>query len=162
MGLAPPRPPPQGTFVSAVVRVLASDPAVSTWNHPALVTLAVHEVLHPVGGTATLPAELRLSFGPPGDFGQQQFYIVRFNPPDQAEQLARLGAQQVPLPPIGATVIVWLEEVGPGEWRLPPHKWPGWIADDAQVRERLRQGLGPDAPPPSSLWARLLRRLGLA
>lgn len=145
--------------MSACVRVAASDPAVSTWDHPALVTLSVLEVLHPA--EATLPSELRVPFGPPADAGAQRFYVTRFHPPDEAEQLARLGAQAIPLPAPGTTVIVWLEESTPGEWRLPAHTWPGWIADDPDTRERLRRGLGPAAAPPPSRWRRLRRWLGV-
>jgi hypothetical protein len=172
MGVTPPpRPPREGPGVCIVARVAAIDPAVATWATPAMVTLEVVGVLRPGGPVSTLtaagvvtrdptplPPRVPVAFGAPPDAGQQAFYITRFHPPDEAEQLARLWARQVPLPALGSTVIVWLEETAPGAWGVIGSGNARWTDCDPEALRRVREDLGLTAP---SRWGRLLQWLGL-
>jgi hypothetical protein len=141
MGIMPPYDPFDDAALRwAVARVVRCEPATATWGRPALVELAV---LEPLRGE--LPGTVEVLFDAPREAAQARFYAMRGATPDEAARhLAALDAQPVPLPPTGATIIVWLAPpspppalpgpplpsgpvpVPPGVPALPPTPEGGW------------------------------------
>lgn len=116
MGMMPPYDPFLDSALHwAVVTVLSCEPRHPTWQHPAVVTLAVESVL-----CGTLPREVVVLFDAPREAAQERFYAVRDASPEVAQrQLTELDRRPIAVPEVGACVIVWLSPPEPPP-ALPP------------------------------------------
>jgi hypothetical protein len=150
----------------ALARVLGATPPVATWGSPAVVSFARVEALR-----GEVPETFAVTFDQPREAGEMYFYAERdfMSRPDpfseetqraRQERRAQLDAMPVPLPEIGATVIVWLSGSAPAFTIPTPYMAPDvgvelqgrWIAADpaslARVRELLAKGPPPPIAPP--------------
>ncbi|MEZ4392810.1 MAG: hypothetical protein R3A48_17105 [Polyangiales bacterium] len=88
----------------AVARVLRCEPETATWGRPSSVHLTIERALR-----GALPPAVTALFDAPREAEQERFYAVRGASPEAASRaLAELDARAIPLPPVGARVIVWL------------------------------------------------------
>lgn len=110
MGIMPDYDPLSDASLSwAVARVTGCEPSHPTWGAPGRVTFAIERTLR-----GNLPAIVEVCFDAPREAQQERFYATRDATPEQATRnLAALSERAIPVPAIGARVIVWFKVATP-------------------------------------------------
>lgn len=106
MGIMPDYDPLSDASLSwAVARVMDCEPSYPSWGAPGRVTFTIERTLR-----GTLPAVVEVYFDAPREAQQERFYATRDATPEQATRnLAALSERSIPVPAIGAQVIVWFK-----------------------------------------------------